>query len=405
MSDTANKSRDKRYGRQVPRSAVDQQITLSSSRRSAWSKLLNSTPFDLSMVVALNREPSPNTARAQARLKFAEQALARSLTMRVASADASFRSYWRVQTEAEVSLVARSAVDKQSWIVMDAPPEREDCRPFVEISQRLLAAKVRAPRVLQADFAQGFLLLDDLGTRMLLPALTADSVHALYSDALQELVTLRQVSVQGLPHYDAERLGAELDLFPDWFIARHLGLAWTPAEQALWATVRARLIERALAQEQVFVHRDFHSRNLMLGPQHPQHSDRFGVLDFQDAVCGPASYDLVSLLRDCYIEWPDPSVRAWIQEFHARAGLSIALDRFQQDVDWMGLQRHLKVLGIFARLNYRDHKSSYLNDLPLVLRYTLRCASAYPELEAFARWLEGACAGIDLTQARSEHTA
>jgi N-acetylmuramate 1-kinase len=334
------------------------------------------------------------STRALARQKFAETQLGCALHQSVASADASFRSYWRF-----ADLTAN-----QSWIVMDAPPEKEDCRPFVDVSQRLLHAGIMAPKVHAHDQMQGFLLLPDFGTRMLLPDLNAQSVELLYGDALQEILHMQQVDAQGLPHYDAEKLGMELELFPEWFLQRHLGLDAADSLTPIWQQTRTLLIESALSQQQCFVHRDFHSRNLMLGNQHPQTSSRYGVIDFQDAVYGPVSYDAVSLLRDCYIEWPDTDVARWREGFRQRTEASLAIslpaERFAQQFDWMGVQRHLKVLGIFARLNYRDGKARYLADLPLVLRYTLKVCRAHAALQPFANWLSSKVGNIELTVPR-----
>jgi N-acetylmuramate 1-kinase len=323
------------------------------------------------------------------RLRFAETALARPLMQTVASADASFRSYYRVRDAAA-----------DSWIVMDAPPEKEDCAPFIDISRRLREVGVAAPAVLAQDTQRGFLLLTDLGDRQLLPALDTTSVESLYADAMQELLCIQRADCTGLPQYDAERLRAEMDLFPHWFVARHLGASMQHFGDR-FAHVQQLLIENALSQPQGFVHRDFHSRNLMLGARHPQASDRFGVLDFQDAVRGPLAYDLVSLLRDCYIVWPHADVQRWTQAFWHNAALpNRSAEQFQRDVDWLGVQRHLKVLGIFARLNYRDGKARYLADLPRVLRYTLEVCALYPELAGFGAQLQQLCADTDLTQAR-----
>ena len=289
---------------------------------------------------------------------------------------------------------------------MDAPPEKENCAPFVDISSRMLRAGVRAPEVIAFDAQQGFLLLPDLGTRMLLPALNAQCVELMYADALQEILHIQQVDSRGLPRYDAEKLGAELDLFPEWFLQRHLGINAISSLTPIWQQTRTLLIESALSQPQCFVHRDFHSRNLMLGNNHPQISSRFGVIDFQDAVHGPVSYDAVSLLRDCYIEWPDANVARWREWFRQRAEASLAISlpakQFAQQFDWMGVQRHLKVLGIFARLNYRDGKARYLADLPLVLRYTLKVCGEHTALQPFANWLSSIVENIDLTVPRLE---
>lgn len=334
--------------------------------------------------------------RANARLRFAEQALSQSLSIEAASADASFRSYWRVRD-------AQGA----TAIVMDAPPEREDCTPFIDIGARLQCADLVVPTPMAADLEHGFLLLPDFGTRMLLPELNAQSVDEHYAHALASLLQMQTASnCHGLAPYDAPRLNAEMELFPTWFLQRHLALEISCDDFDVIEASMTLLRQQALEQPKVFVHRDFHSRNLMLlgqvnAPAHRQ----LAVLDFQDALHGPITYDLVSLLRDCYIEWPQERVQAWVERYRrqsADAGLHSADSAlFQRWFDWMGVQRHLKVLGIFARLNYRDGKAGYLADLPLVLRYTLAVCARYPELAPLAQWLEARCAGVDLTRIRA----
>lgn len=285
---------------------------------------------------------------------------------------------------------------------MDAPPDKEDCAPFIDISARLLKAGIRAPEVLAFDAEQGFLLLPDFGNHLLLPALNAASVERHYTDALNELAHIQKVSTHGLGHYDIARLGIELDLFPEWFLQRHLGLQTAQAITPVWRHTRALLIASALDQPQCFVHRDFHSRNLMLDTATP--NGQLGVIDFQDAVHGPVTYDAVSLLRDCYIEWPAHDVARWRERFRVQSeqtlGLTLPAAQFAQQFDWMGVQRHLKVLGIFARLNYRDGKSRYLADLPLVLRYTLNVCREYPALQPFAKWLSEVASAREITAPR-----
>lgn len=301
-----------------------------------------------------------------------------------ASADASFRSYFRV------------ARGDECFVVMNAPPEREDIRPWLDIGQRLRVAGLNAPEVLAADPALGFVVMRDLGTRSYLDALAATTVDALYRDALDALATMQaRVDVDGLPRYDATRLCAEMELMPEWFLGRHLGLApgcegWDLIESSFIALEHA-----ALAQPVAFVHRDYHSRNLMVVP-----GANPGIIDFQDALIGPVTYDLVSLLRDCYIAWPDAQVRGWAED-HRRRLLAEGLvdadrDAWQAWFDLMGLQRHVKVLGIFCRLWYRDGKAGYLGDLPLVLRYTLEVAARHPETRRLGEWLARATAGRDL---------
>jgi hypothetical protein len=292
-----------------------------------------------------------------------------------ASSDASFRSYWRVYAKARPA------------IVMDAPPGKEDTGPFVDVCRRLIDAGVRAPAIAAADPAQGFLLLEDFGTRTLLPALSEQSVDAHYAAAFDALQSMLRTRTAGLPVYDSERLIAEMSLFETWFLRRHLGLELSCDDTDQIEACMTRLVQSALEQPRYFVHRDYHSRNLML-----LDNGALGVIDFQDAVQGPITYDLVSLLKDCYVQWPLARVYAWADQFREQltaAGLiSVGPTRWRRWFDWMGLQRHLKVLGIFARLHYRDGKSGYLGDLPRVLDYTLAVCERYGELAGFGEWLE-----------------
>lgn len=293
-----------------------------------------------------------------------------------ASADASFRRYFRIHTAAG------------SRIVMDAPPEQEDCRPFIQVSALLAGLGLHVPEVLAQDLTQGYLLLTDLGTEMYLPALTETSVDRLYGDAMAALLRLQQAGpAPQLPPYDRERLQQEMALFRDWYLQRHLGLELDPAAEALLGRTFDLLADSALQQPQVIVHRDYHSRNLMISDPNP------GILDFQDAVNGPLTYDLVSLLRDCYIAWPRQRVQSWVRDYHQRlqaAGLAgkVSAGQFRRWFDWMGIQRHLKASGIFARLNYRDGKAGYLQDIPRTLAYVLEVGAEYPELEEFVDWLK-----------------
>jgi aminoglycoside/choline kinase family phosphotransferase len=300
-----------------------------------------------------------------------------ALTLVPASSDASFRSYWRtVGTD-------------PTWIVMDAPPELEDVRPWIDIAQRLRAAGLHAPDVRAQDIDNGFLLISDLGTRLFLPSLNEDTVDALYQQALDALALLAtRVDTAGLPPYDEARLVTEMELMPTWFLQRHLGYTpeceeWDVIESAFRA-----LIVNADAQPRVFVHRDFHSRNLLL----PTRDDAGpGVIDFQDAVRGPITYDAVSLLRDCYIVWPDERVYAWLETFRAklaREGFEIEAGKFRRWFDLMGVQRHLKVLGIFCRLWYRDGKAGYLADLPRVWAYVRDIGNRYEEIAPLVALLE-----------------
>jgi aminoglycoside/choline kinase family phosphotransferase len=271
---------------------------------------------------------------------------------------------------------------------MDAPPAREDCRPFVQIAGLLADAGVHAPEVLAADLPRGYLLLSDLGSRTYASSLNPTTAHALYADALEALVRWQCASRDGvLPPYDDALLRRELALFADWYVARHLTYELSEAERTTLARTFDAVVANNLAQPQVFVHRDYHSRNLMVSTPNP------GVLDFQDAVHGPITYDLVSLLRDAYVEWDeelqlDWSIRYWEQA--RSAGLPVHADfgTFWRDFEWMGIQRQLKVLGIFARLNIRDGKAGYVADMPRVLGYLRRAASRYPEFDALIALLD-----------------
>jgi aminoglycoside/choline kinase family phosphotransferase len=310
-----------------------------------------------------------------------------------ASADASFRRYFRVVPDDL----------RTSYVAMDAPPEQEDCRPFIAIATAMADTGVHVPEIIAINLAAGFLLLSDLGDRQYLPALNDDSVETLYGDALQALLLLQQAAPpQGLlPAYSRELLLAEMNLFPEWFIRGYLNLAIAPEINEQLNTLFQKLADQALAQPQVWVHRDYHSRNLMLldaGDMAGRKSGIVkynpGILDFQDAVVGPVCYDLVSLLRDCYVHWPATRVEGWVSDYYNRllerrllpAGTS--LSEFRRWFDWMGVQRHLKAIGIFARLKLRDDKPGYISDIPRTLRYILQVGQRYPELAPLQSWLE-----------------
>jgi aminoglycoside/choline kinase family phosphotransferase len=271
---------------------------------------------------------------------------------------------------------------------MDAPPDKEDIEPFIRVAELLVTAGVNAPVIYDRNLQEGYLLLGDLGDRTYLAALDDASAHRLYLDAIDALVRWQAASRPGvLPEYDEALLTRELALFPDWYVARHLGRALAPGEQESLAIVFRRVLDRTLAQPRVYVHRDYHSRNLMVATPNP------GVLDFQDAVHGPITYDLVSLLRDAYVEWDeerqlDWSIRYW--ERARAAALPVAPDfaDFWRDFEWMGVQRQLKVLGIFARLSHRDGKDAYLADMPRVRGYLERAVRRYRDLAPLARQLD-----------------
>lgn len=297
-----------------------------------------------------------------------------------ASADASFRRYFRLQSGAN------------SFIVMDAPPAQEDCLPFVRIAGYLEAMRLNAPRVIEANLDEGFLLLSDLGSRQYLAELQQDAsvAPALYGDALAALATMqrRGAAYQGLlPPYDDKLLRFEVSLFHDWLCGTHLGISLTGEEERAWQDCCDVLVANALDQPQVFVHRDYHSRNLMLTDE-----GNPGILDFQDAVEGPFTYDLASLLKDCYVKWPAEQIWQWALDFY-RAIEATMRDRveeaqFRRYFELMGAQRHLKAAGIFARLNHRDGKSGYLQDIPRTLSYIVDLGGRYEELEFLVNLIE-----------------
>jgi aminoglycoside/choline kinase family phosphotransferase len=301
---------------------------------------------------------------------------ASSFSLTPASADASFRRYFRV------------TVAGASWIAMDAPPEREDCRPFVRVAALLRAAGVNAPEVVAQDLKRGFLLLTDLGDTPYLATLNEDNADRLFGDAIEALLKWQLASREGeLPPYDEALLKRECDLFPEWYVARHLGLTLSAGEQQTLADMLALVIPRNLAQPAVYVHRDYMPRNLMVTDPNP------GVIDFQDAVYGPISYDIASLTRDAFVSWEEERVIDWTARYWEKAkrrGLPVDPDFsvFYRDFEWMGLQRHLKVLGIFARIRYRDGKAGYLEDTPRFMRYARAVAGRYRELAPLARLLD-----------------
>ena len=294
-----------------------------------------------------------------------------------ASEDASFRRYFRTTLD-----------DGATFVAMDAPPEKEDCRPFVHVAGLLREAGVHAPRVHAEDLAQGFLLLTDLGTRTYLQELKPHNATQLFADATDALIRWQLATrADELPPYDEALLRRELQLFPDWYVSRHLGVELTNSQKTVLEQIFALLVKSALAQPRVFVHRDYMPRNLMLSEPNP------GVLDFQDAVIGPVSYDMVSLMRDAFLSWDedrvlDWTVRYWQKAKDARLPVDADFGDFWRAFEWMGLQRHLKVLGIFARIHYRDGKPKYLSDAPRFIRYARDVASRYSPLAPLNRLLD-----------------
>jgi N-acetylmuramate 1-kinase len=297
-----------------------------------------------------------------------------------ASADASFRRYFRVQSDKGLS-----------HIIMDAPPEKENCAPFVHIAKLMHEAKLHVPQIQAWDEAQGFMLLSDLGQQTMLEAIQqadssdAQKTLAWYIDAVEALVNWQAASKPGvLPAYDEALLRREIELYPEWYVGQHLRHRFSAEEMAVWQSMSAKIIAHNLASAPVYVHRDFMPRNLMIS------TPTLGVLDFQDAVYGPISYDIACLMRDAFLSWPedfviDITVRYW--QAARAAGLPVPADfgEFYKAMEWMGLQRHLKVLGIFARINYRDGKPKYLGDTPRFISYVLHTAQRYPELSPLGR--------------------
>jgi aminoglycoside/choline kinase family phosphotransferase len=301
-------------------------------------------------------------------------------TLAPASADASFRRYFRIESKNP---------DFGTLIIMDAPPEHEPLNAFIQVDLLLSDAGLNVPKILEQNISEGFLLLNDLGNKTYLAALNSETADDLYQAATQALIQMQVASKPSvLPNYDEALLQRELDLFPDWYLKKHLSIELTETQQAQLKKSFELIIANNLAQAKVYVHRDYHSRNLMVTD-----INNPGVLDFQDAVYGPITYDASSLWRDAYIAWPEERVIDWVIKFWEqgrKANLPMPEDfgQFYRDFEWMGLQRHLKVLGIFARLFHRDGKDGYLKDIPLVLEYAIATANRYIELKPFARILE-----------------
>lgn len=302
-------------------------------------------------------------------------------TLTTASADASFRRYFRVH-------LPRAYLGNSTLIAMDAPPPQEDCKPFVKVAELLLAAGLNAPKVIAQDLQQGFLLLSDLGDDTYLSQLQSEKASILYGDATNALIKMQLASKSNvLPMYNEALLTREMQLFPDWYVAKHLNATLNNDHQTVLNNTFTVLNQNILAQGQVYVHRDYHSRNLMITQQNNP-----GILDFQDAVYGPITYDLVSLLKDAYISWDEEKVIDWAVRYWQpakKAGLPVPDDfsEFYRDFEWMGAQRHIKVLGIFARLSHRDGKDGYLKDMPIVMAYLRKVCERYVELRPMLRLL------------------
>lgn len=296
-------------------------------------------------------------------------------TLTAASSDASFRRYFRWQSA------------DRSFVVMDAPPPQENCKPFVDIAHLLATSGINVPKIYAQDLARGFLLLNDLGNKTYLDVIDEHNADALFDDALQALLAFQQLPMAApLPSYDVALLRRELELFPEWYVGRELGITFNAQQREQWQRVSDLLIDSALAQPKVLVHRDYMPRNLMLSEPNP------GVLDFQDAVYGPVTYDVTCLFKDAFLSWPEPRVQNWLSDYWNRAralGIPVQDDfaAFLRASDLMGVQRHLKVIGIFSRICHRDGKPRYLTDVPRFLAYIEAVLARRPELAELGQLL------------------
>lgn len=322
-----------------------------------------------------SNQPSQD-ARFDALTQWASEQLNEAVQLVPASSDASFRRYFRAQTQ-----------ENTTFVLMDAPPERENSAAFLEVAERLQQVGVAAPKIYGVDLTQGFMLLEDLGRNTWLQALGLHNAETFFSLAIDALIQMQQAKTTGLPSYNAELLHLELSLFTDWYLAHHLQVQLPPALAKDYQVACELLVQSALAQPQVFVHRDYMPRNLMVGTPNPR------VIDFQDAVLGPITYDLASLYKDAFLSWPQTLIDKGVQEYWQKAraaGLPVIEDkaRFQQQLDWMGIQRHLKVIGIFARIYYRDGKDHYLGDVPRFFAYLAEVVPQYSELAPLQRVLD-----------------
>ncbi|WP_095052675.1 aminoglycoside phosphotransferase family protein [Pseudomonas sp. Irchel s3b2] len=304
-------------------------------------------------------------------------------TLTAASSDASFRRYFRWEGAG------------RSFVVMDAPPPQENCKPFVDIAFLLAKSGINVPKIYAEDLERGFLLLNDLGNKTYLDVIDSENADDLFKDALQALLAFQQLPmVAPLPSYDVALLRRELELFPEWYVKRELGIEFDSAQQTLWQQVSDLLIDSALAQPKVLVHRDYMPRNLMLSEPNP------GVLDFQDAVYGPVTYDVTCLFKDAFLSWPEERVRGWLEDYWQQAGaLDIPVqpdfEDFLRASDLMGVQRHLKVIGIFTRICHRDGKPRYLGDVPRFFAYIDAVIARRPELAELGELLASLRAGAN----------
>jgi len=289
----------------------------------------------------------------------------------VASADASFRKYYRL------------SLGEKSVLLMDSSLEKESLPPFLDVTQRLLDVDVKAPKILEQNLEDGFLIIEDFGNTHYLNILNEINFEKLYSDAIDEIIKMQKADVKGLPLYDKAFLHFEMDLMREWYLEKKLGVILNKEQEELLATSLEVISKIVLEQPQnVFVHRDFHSRNILLTPQ-----NEIGVIDYQDAMNGAITYDLVSLLKDCYIEFNRDAIERLVLKFRDKLGLDVSDATFIKWFDFMGLQRHIKVLGVFSRLHLRDGKDGYLKDIPLVLKYVIQTALRYNETQDLANML------------------
>ena len=287
------------------------------------------------------------------------------------SGDASFRRYFRFIAKNEMGF------KQLPLIAVDAPPEKEDSQRFIDIALLLIDHKLPAPKIYMAS-DDGFYIQQDFGDQLLYSLLNENSSDHLYSTAMNHIVAMQQLPTSSLPSYNSELLQTEMTLFTDWFLKKHLNISLSHNDKEMLATTYQLLENNALEQPQAFVHRDYHSRNLMV-----LDDSNIGIIDFQDAVLGPITYDLVSLLRDCYIDWPQQKIDSWIDQFTDKLSNQYDHAQFVRWFDLMGMQRHLKATGIFSRLNYRDNKPSYMNDIPRTMQYIMTVSEKYPELKPF----------------------
>ena len=304
--------------------------------------------------------------------KWLQETAFENCTLEIASADASFRQYYRLKRADE------------SFILMDTSRELDSLKPFLDVTQRLLKAEVKAPKILEQNLEAGYLILEDFGTTLYLEKLNEANFEELYLKAMDEIVQMQKAEAETLPLYDKAFLHFEMGLMQEWYLVKKLNLNLTQVQEEMIKTTLNAISDVVLSQPQnLFVHRDFHSRNIMLTPH-----GEIGVIDYQDAMSGALTYDLVSLLKDCYIEFEREKIEKLALSFRDKKGLEASDALFLKWFDFMGLQRHIKVLGVFSRLYLRDAKDGYLKDIPLTLKYTIETAKRYSETKELARFLE-----------------